>query len=65
MIELVIYALLVAFVFSRLYNSLGKSTNLNLKKLTSALDISQSREDVVENIEDYIDSNDKNSIKAT
>lgn len=65
MIELVIYALLAAFVFSRLYNSLGKSTNLNLKKLTSALDISQSREDVVENIEDYIDSNDKNSIKAT
>lgn len=65
MIELVIYALLAAFVFSRLYNSLGKSTNLNLKKLTSALDISQSREDIVENIEDYIDSNDKNSIKAT
>ncbi|MEY2393531.1 Tim44/TimA family putative adaptor protein [Wolbachia endosymbiont of Tettigetta isshikii] len=65
MIELVIYALLAAFVFSWLYNSLGKSTNLNLKKLTSALDISQSREDVVENIEDYIDSNDKNAIKAT
>ncbi|WP_395463284.1 Tim44/TimA family putative adaptor protein [Wolbachia endosymbiont of Cantharis cryptica] len=65
MIELVIYALLAAFVFSRLYNSLGKSTNLNLKKLTNVLDRSQSREDVVENIEDYIDSNNKNSIKAT
>jgi predicted lipid-binding transport protein (Tim44 family) len=65
MIELVIYALLAAFIFSRLYNSLGRSTNLNLKKLTSVLDISQSREDVIENIEDYIDSNDKNSIKAT
>ncbi|MFP3035829.1 MAG: Tim44/TimA family putative adaptor protein [Wolbachia sp.] len=65
MIELVIYALLAAFVFLWLYNSLGKSTNLNLKKLTGALDISQSREDVVENIEDYIDSNDKNAIKAT
>ncbi|MGL9717115.1 MAG: Tim44/TimA family putative adaptor protein [Wolbachia sp.] len=65
MIELVIYALLAAFVFSRLYNSLGKSTNLNLKKLTSVLDTSQSNEDVVENIEDYIDSNDKNLIKAT
>ncbi|NSM56518.1 Tim44 domain-containing protein [Wolbachia endosymbiont of Atemnus politus] len=65
MIELVIYALLAAFVFSRLYNSLGKSPNLNLKKLTSALDINRSNEEVVENIEDYIDSNDKNSIKAT
>ncbi|MDM8335720.1 Tim44/TimA family putative adaptor protein [Wolbachia pipientis] len=64
MIELVIYALLAAFVFSRLYNSLGKSTNLNLNKLTSVLNTSQSGEDV-ENIEDYIDSNDKNSIKAT
>ncbi|WP_218939365.1 Tim44/TimA family putative adaptor protein, partial [Wolbachia endosymbiont of Atemnus politus] len=60
-----IYALLAAFVFSRLYNSLGKSPNLNLKKLTSALDINRSNEEVVENIEDYIDSNDKNSIKAT
>ncbi|NSX83174.1 Tim44/TimA family putative adaptor protein [Wolbachia endosymbiont of Atemnus politus] len=59
------YALLAAFVFSRLYNSLGKSPNLNLKKLTSALDINRSNEEVVENIEDYIDSNDKNSIKAT
>ncbi|AAW71130.1 Tim44 domain-containing protein [Wolbachia endosymbiont of Brugia malayi] len=65
MIELVIYALLAAFVFSRLYNSLGRSTSLNLKKLTSVLDISQVREDVVENIEDYIDSNDKDPIKAT
>ncbi|WCR58570.1 Tim44/TimA family putative adaptor protein [Wolbachia endosymbiont of Ctenocephalides felis wCfeJ] len=65
MIELVIYALLAAFVFSRLYNSLGRSPNLNLRKLTSVLDTSQSNEDVVENIEDYIDGNDKNSIKAT
>ncbi|MGL9732571.1 MAG: Tim44/TimA family putative adaptor protein [Wolbachia sp.] len=65
MIELVIYALLAAFVFSRLYNSLGKSTNLNLKRLTNALDISQSKENVVENIENYIDSNNKNLIKAT
>ncbi|MGL9682141.1 MAG: Tim44/TimA family putative adaptor protein [Wolbachia sp.] len=65
MIELVIYALLAAFVFSRLYNSLGKSTNLNLKKLTSVLDTSQSREDVIKNIEDYINNNDKNSIKTT
>lgn len=65
MIELVIYALLAAFIFSRLYNSLGRSANLNLKKLTSVLDVSRSREDVVENIEGYIDSNDKNSIKVT
>ncbi|NUY39401.1 Tim44/TimA family putative adaptor protein [Wolbachia endosymbiont of Litomosoides brasiliensis] len=65
MIELVIYALLAAFVFSRLYNSFGRSTSLNLKKLTNVLDISQVREDVVENIEDYIDSNDKDPIKAT
>ncbi|WP_253302818.1 MULTISPECIES: Tim44/TimA family putative adaptor protein [unclassified Wolbachia] len=65
MIELVIYALLAAFIFSRLYNSLGRSANLNLKKLTSVLDISRSREDVVENIEGYIDSNDENSIKVT
>ncbi|WP_250295340.1 Tim44/TimA family putative adaptor protein [Wolbachia endosymbiont of Oedothorax gibbosus] len=65
MIELVIYALLAAFIFSRLYNSLGRSTNLNLKKLTSVLDVSRSKEDVVENIEGYIDSNDKNSIKVT
>ncbi|WP_425383367.1 Tim44/TimA family putative adaptor protein [Wolbachia endosymbiont (group A) of Melieria omissa] len=65
MIELIIYALLAAFVFSRLYNSLGRSANLNLKKLTSVLDVSRSREDVVENIEGYIDSNDENSIKVT
>ncbi|WP_353284103.1 Tim44/TimA family putative adaptor protein [Wolbachia endosymbiont (group A) of Lasioglossum fulvicorne] len=65
MIELVIYALLAAFIFSRLYNSLGRSANLNLKNLTSVLDVSRSREDVVENIEGYIDSNDENSIKAT
>ncbi|WP_419247421.1 Tim44/TimA family putative adaptor protein [Wolbachia endosymbiont of Rhagoletis indifferens] len=65
MIELVIYALLAAFIFSRLYNSLGRSANLNLKKLTNVLDVSRSKEDVVENIEDYIDSNDKNSIKVT
>ncbi|WP_353273564.1 Tim44/TimA family putative adaptor protein [Wolbachia endosymbiont (group A) of Agelastica alni] len=65
MIELVIYALLAAFIFSRLYNSLGRSANLNLKKLTAVLDVSRSREDVVENIEGYIDSNDENSIKVT
>ncbi|MFP3030057.1 MAG: Tim44/TimA family putative adaptor protein, partial [Wolbachia sp.] len=65
MIELVIYALLAAFIFSRLYNSLGRSANLNLKNLTSVLDVSQSREDVVENIEGYIDSNNKSSIKVT
>ncbi|MDG7056384.1 MAG: Tim44/TimA family putative adaptor protein [Wolbachia endosymbiont of Meromenopon meropis] len=66
MMELVIYALLVVFVFSRLYNSLGKSTNLNLRKLTSPLDVNQDREDVVENIEDYIiDNKDENIIKAT
>lgn len=65
MIELVIYALLAAFIFSRLYNSLGRSTNLNLKKLTNVLDVSRSKEDVVENIESYIDSNDENSIKVT
>ncbi|WP_265015862.1 Tim44/TimA family putative adaptor protein [Wolbachia endosymbiont (group A) of Anoplius nigerrimus] len=65
MIELVIYALLAAFIFSRLYNSLGRSANLNLKNLTSVLDVSRSREDVVENIEGYIDSNDESSIKAT
>src|SRR6266576_3065906 len=65
MIELVIYALLAAFIFSHLYNSLGRSTNLNLKKLTNVLDVSRSKEDVVENIESYIDSNDENSIKVT
>ncbi|MBR9983533.1 MAG: Tim44/TimA family putative adaptor protein [Wolbachia endosymbiont of Homalodisca vitripennis] len=65
MIELVIYALLAAFIFSRLYNSLGRSASLNLKKLTGVLDVSQSKEDVVENIEDYIYSNDKSSIEAT
>lgn len=65
MMELVIYALLAAFIFSRLYNSLGRSASLNLKKLTGVLDISQSKEDVVENIEDHIDSNDKSSIEAT
>ena len=65
MIELVIYALLAAFIFSRLYNSLGRSASLNLKKLTVVLDASQSKEDVVENIEDYIYSNDKSSIEAT
>nr|WP_255407383.1 hypothetical protein [Wolbachia endosymbiont of Drosophila ananassae] len=48
-----------------MYNSLGRSANLNLKKLTSVLDVSRSREDVVENIEGYIDSNDENSIKVT
>ncbi|RDD35631.1 Tim44-like domain protein [Wolbachia endosymbiont of Cylisticus convexus] len=65
MIELAIYALLAAFIFSRLYNSLGRSANLNLKKLTSVLDVSQSGENVVENIENYIYSNNKSSIKAT
>ncbi|QKX01757.1 Tim44/TimA family putative adaptor protein [Wolbachia endosymbiont of Cruorifilaria tuberocauda] len=65
MVELVIYALLAAFIFSRLYSSLGKLTNPNLRKLTSVLDISQSNEDVSpENIEDYISSNNKNLIKA-
>ncbi|MDD9331313.1 MAG: Tim44/TimA family putative adaptor protein [Wolbachia sp.] len=64
MIELVIYALLAAFIFSRLYNSLGRSTNLNLTKLTSILDINKREEDVLENVEDYININsaDKNSI---
>ncbi|PRD28830.1 UNVERIFIED_CONTAM: dnaQ [Trichonephila clavipes] len=42
-----------------------RSTNLNLKKLTNVLDVSRSKEDVVENIESYIDSNDENSIKVT
>ncbi|WP_264329334.1 Tim44/TimA family putative adaptor protein [Wolbachia endosymbiont (group A) of Andrena hattorfiana] len=65
MIELVIYTLLAAFIFSRLYNSLGRSANLNLKKLTGVLDVSRSKEDVIENIEGYIDSNDENSIKVT
>ncbi|AWW50838.1 Tim44/TimA family putative adaptor protein [Wolbachia endosymbiont of Folsomia candida] len=67
MIELVIYALLAAFIFSRLYNSLGRSTNLSLKKLTSVLDVSRGREadNVLENIEDYIESHDENSIKDT
>ncbi|WP_341808330.1 Tim44/TimA family putative adaptor protein [Wolbachia endosymbiont (group E) of Neria commutata] len=67
MVELIIYALLAAFIFSRLYNSLGKSTNLSLKKLTSVLDVSRNREDdnVLENIQDYIESPDENSIKAT
>jgi predicted lipid-binding transport protein (Tim44 family) len=66
MVELVIYTLLAAFIFSRLYNSLGRSTNLSLKKLTSALDVSHSKEDdVLEKIEDYIDGTDENSINAT
>lgn len=64
MIELIVYALLVAFIFSRLYNSLGKSTNINLKKLTNVLDISTSKEEVIENIEDYIDSDRAEPIKA-
>lgn len=65
MIELIVYALLAAFIFSRLYNSLGRSTNINLKKLTNVLDISISREeDVVENIEDYVDSKYAEPIKA-
>ncbi|WP_168464581.1 Tim44/TimA family putative adaptor protein [Wolbachia endosymbiont of Ctenocephalides felis wCfeT] len=54
MIELVIYALLAAFIFSRLYNSLGKTTNINIKKFTKVLDVTPSRECVVENIDDYI-----------
>ena len=39
MIELVIYVLLVAFIFSRLYNSLGRSNNVNLKAIANILDI--------------------------
>lgn len=66
MIELIVYALLAAFIFSRLYNSLGRSANINLKKLTNVLDISISREeDIVENVEDYVDSNYAEPIKAT
>ncbi|WCR54571.1 MAG: hypothetical protein PG981_001593 [Wolbachia endosymbiont of Ctenocephalides orientis wCori] len=65
MIELIVYALLAAFIFSRLYNSLGRSTNINLKKLTNVLDISISKEeDVVENIEDYVDSSYAEPVKA-
>ncbi|MCV3769315.1 MAG: Tim44/TimA family putative adaptor protein [Wolbachia pipientis] len=63
MVELVIYALLAAFIFSRLYNSLGKLTNPSLRKLTNALDAGQNNEDATEDIENYINSNDKDSIK--
>ncbi|QKX02340.1 Tim44/TimA family putative adaptor protein [Wolbachia endosymbiont of Dirofilaria (Dirofilaria) immitis] len=64
MVELVVYALLAAFIFSRLYNSLGKLTNPNLRKLTNVLDVGKSNEDITENIEDYINSNNKSLIKA-
>lgn len=60
MVELVIYALLAAFIFSRLYSSLGKSTNLNLKTLTNTLNIRKVKESVLENTEDFIDDNDEN-----
>lgn len=61
MVELVIYALLAAFIFSRLYSSLGKSNSLNLKKLTNILDASKVEEESVsENIEDYVDDTDEN-----
>jgi len=60
MVELVIYALLAAFIFSRLYSSLGKSTNLNLKTLTNTLNIRKVKENVLENTEDFIDDNDEN-----
>lgn len=66
MIELVVYALLAALIFSRLYNSLGKSTNVNLKKLSSVLEIAHGKEESsLENIEDYIDNTEKDSIKTT
>ncbi|MBD0391143.1 Tim44 domain-containing protein [Wolbachia endosymbiont of Pentalonia nigronervosa] len=60
MVELVIYALLAAFIFSRLYSSLGKSTNLNLRTLTNTLNIRKMKENVLENTEDFIDDNDEN-----
>lgn len=60
MVELVIYALLAAFIFSRLYSSLGKSTNLNLRTLTNTLNIRKVKENVLENTEDFIDDNDEN-----
>ncbi|MBV0899543.1 MAG: Tim44/TimA family putative adaptor protein [Wolbachia endosymbiont of Fragariocoptes setiger] len=53
MIEFVIYALLTAFIFSRLYNSLGKS--IDLKKLTDILDIVKTEEVVSNNEQIYID----------
>jgi len=60
MVELVIYALLAAFIFSRLYSSLGKSTNLNLRTLTNTLNIRKVKENVLDNTEDFIDDNDEN-----
>ncbi|WFW29692.1 MAG: Tim44/TimA family putative adaptor protein [Wolbachia endosymbiont of Menacanthus eurysternus] len=66
MIELVIYALLAAFIFSRLYNSLGRSTSSNIKKLTNIIDANQEEKNIVENVENYIyNDTDSSSIKAT
>ncbi|OEY86724.1 hypothetical protein BIY23_02605 [Wolbachia pipientis] len=60
MMELVIYALLAAFIFLRLYNSLGKSTgrsiNLSFSKLVDNLE----RNKVETNVDHYIDHADKN-----
>ncbi|MDN5248167.1 MAG: Tim44/TimA family putative adaptor protein [Wolbachia endosymbiont of Tyrophagus putrescentiae] len=62
MMELVIYALLATFIFSRLYSSLGKSTNLNLKKLTDVLDIKKVEEKAPEDTENYIGDADENNV---
>ncbi|UWI83086.1 Tim44/TimA family putative adaptor protein [Wolbachia endosymbiont of Howardula sp.] len=61
MIELIIYALVAAFIFSRLFHSLGQSTYFHLHALTIAHDDNMERN--VENIDDYIDSHNINSMK--
>lgn len=60
MIELLIYALLAALIFSRLYNSLGRSTNLSLNPQVNSLNISKIEKEKTEDIRDYIDDKEKN-----
>ncbi len=61
MMELIVYALLAAFIFSRLYNSLGRSTgrstHINFNKLVDILEKNTVEES---NIERYIDNTDEN-----
>ncbi len=66
MMELIVYALLAAFIFARLYNSLGRSTSrspsINFNKLVDVLEKNKVEEN---NVDRYIDNTDNNMTAYT
>jgi predicted lipid-binding transport protein (Tim44 family) len=65
--ELIIYALLAAFIFSRLYHSLGRSTgrstNINFSNLIDILEKNKAKVEE-DDVGKYIDSADENMMNA-